>query len=53
MNLFWTPTGASMKYDEGMLCVWNLNPSVKTGWRMSRMQMLALGWRCIVAACRR
>jgi hypothetical protein len=50
MTLFWNPTGPLMRYDaDGVLHIEDLNPDFKTKWRMSRMEMLALGWRCIMA----
>lgn len=52
MTLFWHQTGPLMKYDDGFLKIEDLNPEVKTRWRMSRTEMLGLGWRCIVAAVR-
>lgn len=53
MTIFWHPTGPVVKYEDGMLGIWNLNPEVKTGWRMSRWEMIQFGWRCVVAGCRR
>ena len=50
MTLFWHPTGPLMKYADGVLYIEDLNPEMKTRWRMSRMEMFRLGWRCIVAA---
>jgi hypothetical protein len=49
-TLFWAKTGALIRYDDGMLYVENLNPQVRTRWRMSRMDMFRLGLRCIRAA---
>jgi hypothetical protein len=53
MTLFWDQTGPLLKYQNGLLHVEDLNPQVKTQWRMSRKEMLKLGWRCIVAALSR
>ncbi len=53
VTLFWHPTGPLMRYSGGMLHIEELNPESKTIWRMSRMEMLKLGWRCIIAAFRR
>jgi hypothetical protein len=39
-----------LMYLGGFLEIADLNPEVKAHWRMSRMDMLKLGWRCIVAA---
>jgi hypothetical protein len=50
MTLFWHQTGPLLKYVEGTLFIEDLNPEIKTRWRMSRIEMLRLGWRCIYAA---
>jgi hypothetical protein len=50
MTLFWNQTGPLLRYSDGMLYVEDLNPEVKTSWRMSRKEMLKLGYRCIIAA---
>jgi hypothetical protein len=50
MTLFWQQTGPLMKYDAGLLQVEDLNPQMKTQWRMSRMEMLVLGIKCLWAA---
>ncbi|MBO4228163.1 hypothetical protein [Bradyrhizobium neotropicale] len=52
MTLFWDKTGPLLKYVDGMLRVEDLNPHVQTQWRMSRLEMLRLGLRCVIAACR-
>ena len=52
MTLFWNSAGPLIRYAEGILHVEDLNPEVKTKWRMSRIEMVALGWRCIIAAIR-
>jgi hypothetical protein len=52
-TLLFDPTGPLMRYSpDGMLHVEDLNPEVKTKWRMSRWEMFKLGWRCILAAAR-
>jgi hypothetical protein len=53
MTLFWHPTGPRLQYIAGVLHVEDLNPEIKTAWRMSRAEMFRLGWRCITAAIRR
>lgn len=53
MTLFWHPTGPLLRYADGMLEIEDLNPHMQTQWRMSRVEMVRLGWRCIVAAMRR
>lgn len=50
MILFLDPTGPRLTYTEGVLYVSDLNPQVETRWRMSRWDMIKLGWRCIQAA---
>lgn len=50
MTLFWHPTGPLMRYQAKTLFIDDLNPEQHTKWRMSRFEMLRLGWRCIVAA---
>lgn len=50
MILYLHHTGPFVHYVDGMLYVEDLNPEVKTKWRMSRKELLLLGWRCIVAA---
>lgn len=52
-TLFFDPSGPLVQYSpEGMLHVADLNPEVKTKWRMSRWELFAFGWRCLVAAAR-
>jgi hypothetical protein len=53
MTLFWHQCGPLLRYQNGFLDIEDLNPEMKTRWRMSRAEMLKLGWRCMVAACRR
>jgi len=53
MTLFFDRAGPLMKYANGVLHVADLNPEVRTKWCMSRLEMLRLGVRCIVAALRR
>ena len=52
MTLLFRNWGPMMHYHNGLLKVSDLNPEIETQWRMSRWEMLALGWRCLVAACR-
>jgi hypothetical protein len=52
MTLFWHGSGPKIAYSDGMIVVENLNPQVKTRWRMSRAEMFKLGWACIRAAMR-
>jgi hypothetical protein len=52
MTLFWAEWGPLMKYNNGFLDIEDLNPEIKTRWRMSRMEMFKLGCRCLMAAAR-
>jgi hypothetical protein len=52
MTLFWHPTGPQLRYAAGVLLIDDLNPEVKIGWRMSRLELLRLSWRCLIAAVR-
>lgn len=49
MRLYTHRTGPLIKYAGGVLHVEDLNPEVKTQWRMSRLEMLALAWRSLIA----
>jgi hypothetical protein len=52
MTIFWHQTGPLVRYENGVLYIENLNPEMKTKWRMSRSEMLRFGWRSIIAALR-
>jgi hypothetical protein len=52
MTLFWHSSGPLLRYEDGLLHVEDLNPHVETKWRMSRSEMLALAWRCLLAAAK-
>ena len=52
MTLFWHPTGPLLKYVNGSLHIADLNPETSLHWRMTRVEMLRLGWRCFVAGLR-
>lgn len=53
MRLYLHSTGPMMKYSGGQLHVSDLNPEIKTQWRISRWEMLLLAWRCLLAGLRR
>jgi len=53
MTLYMHATGPLLIYELGTLHIHDLNPEIETQWRMSRMEMIRLGWRCVVAALRR
>ena len=42
-------TGPLIKYGDGVLYVEDLNPEIKTKWRMSRLDLLRMAWRSFVA----
>lgn len=50
MTLFMDFAGPLVKYQDGTLHIEDLNPEIKTKWRMSRLEMLTFGFRCISAA---
>jgi hypothetical protein len=52
MTLFFDRAGPLMMYGDGTLSIEDLNPEMKTRWRMRRGEMLLLGLRCIWAAIR-
>lgn len=53
-TLFFHPTGPLVQYAaDGVLHIADLNPEVKTKWRMSRKEMLKFAWRCARAALSR
>jgi hypothetical protein len=52
MTLFSHPTGPLVYYTGKTFGVEDLNPEAKMRWRMSRVEMLMLGVRCIIAAIR-
>jgi hypothetical protein len=39
-----------MKYENGLLRIEDLNPELKTQWRMSRAEMAILALKCFLAA---
>lgn len=52
MTLFWHPTGPKLTYRLGEFHLSDLNPQVEHVFMMTRLEMFALGWRCIKAAIR-
>ena len=49
--LLMQPEGPMVRYThDRMLMVDDLNPEIKTKWRMSRGEMFRFGWNCIMAA---
>jgi len=49
MTLFWHSTGPMIRYNGGVLLVESLNPQSSVRFRMSRVEMLRLGWACLIA----
>lgn len=52
MFLFWQKTGPAIHFDGEFLHVEDLNPQVETEWRMSRWEVMMMGFRAIYAAIR-
>jgi hypothetical protein len=50
MTIYWDKTGPAIRYDGSLLVIEDLNPEMRTQWRMSRWEMLRTGWRFILAA---
>ena len=50
MTLFWAETGPLLRYEHGILRVESLNPHQAVRFRMSRVEMIRLGWRCLLAS---
>lgn len=50
MTIYWDKTGPLVKYDGSLLVIEDLNPEVRTQWRMSRWDMIRTGLRFILAA---
>jgi hypothetical protein len=49
-TIYMDQTGPLVRYGDGLLLIEDLNPEVKTQWRMSRADMLRFAWRCVRAA---
>lgn len=52
-TIYFHHTGPMIRYESGVLYVNDLNPEMKTKWRMNRVEMLRMAWRCFVAAIAR
>ena len=50
MTLYWAHWGPLLQYRNGFLEIEDLNPDLKTRWRMSRWEMLRTGLRFMIAA---
>lgn len=53
LTIFWAPEGPLMKYSDGFLQIEDLNPELKTKWRLTRAELLHIGWRFLRAAMMR
>jgi len=47
LRLIWKPEGPAITYDGEFLHVEDLNPHIKTKWRMSRWEMFIFGCKAI------
>jgi hypothetical protein len=52
-TLYWKPEGPLLVYGDGFLQIEDLNPQLKTRWRMGRRELFWLGWRMVKAALRK
>lgn len=50
MNIFWTYTGLRITYDGDYLTVEDLNPETKIRTRMSRHEIMVIGYKLIWAS---
>lgn len=50
MTLFVKHTGPFLCYEAGLLRVEDLNPEIKTRWRMTRRERFAVGFLFIVSS---
>jgi hypothetical protein len=50
MLLFFDQSGPLMRYQDGVLDIEDLNPEQIIRWQMSRLEMIRLGWWCLIAA---
>lgn len=50
MTLYFDDTGPLLQYEDGALIIQDLNPEIKTTWRLSRWQMFKLGMRALRAS---
>lgn len=50
MTIYTDNTGPLVHYADGILHIEDLNPEVSTNWRMSRWEMVKLGFKAIFAA---
>ena len=51
-RVFLSHTGPMITYQAGKLHIEDLNPEWQTTWRITRAELIGMGWRCIWAALR-
>jgi hypothetical protein len=49
MTLFMCPSGPLLRYENGVLRVEDLNPEMKTKWRMTRGERFMTGLRFVLS----
>lgn len=49
-TIFFHHSGPLLRYGEGKVLIDDLNPQIKTAWYCSRVAMLGIAWRCVIAA---
>jgi hypothetical protein len=50
-TIYWDKTGPMLGYQtDGVLVIRDLNPEATIFWRISRLQVICIAWRCLVAA---
>ncbi len=50
MTFFFDPCGPFLRYENGVLRVEDLNPEIKTRWRMTRRERFMTGLRFMISA---
>lgn len=43
MTIFWAPEGPLLKFEDGVLKIEDLNPEIKTKWRLTRIERFRIG----------
>lgn len=50
MTIFWANWGPLLRFENGALRIEDLNPEIKTKWRLTRLERLRIGVRFILSA---
>ncbi len=50
MTFFMDRTGPLLRYEDGILRVEDLNPEIRTRWRMTRRERFVVGLRFVLSA---